>query len=261
MIFSGGLHYFTVMAHVVLPVMIVPVGESAGITGLHAMDAQVGIPFVGFIQLLLIVEDVTAGFMVSDNLNAFFTGVAGYLFYIEISIGLSVVKCLRPTPVFPAFVPAFVHHCFYVVGGGKVNISFGIPGGSAVTVVDDPAFHAQMHSPPDAYILHRTYPVRGFQCTRFVQVEDESRVNQSHCFRGNLQGAPGSFKTSSGYAGFYAVGPGSQFGLEVATSGILQCHFGEVRQCGFVDAGVYAACLEGHGSIGIVYLTDRLCTI
>ena len=183
MVSGSSLHDFPIMTYVVLPMMVVSAGQSSGISGLHAVNPHVGIPLVCFIQLPLVIENITSGFVMPDNLNAFFTGVAGYLFDIEVCIRLGVVERLRAAPVLPTFIPSLVHHGFYIVGGGKVNVTLGVFSSRTVSVVNHPTLHAKMHPPPDTYVLHRSYPIRSFQRTRLIQVQYKSRIDQPYRLR------------------------------------------------------------------------------
>jgi len=176
--------------------------------------------------------------MVSDNRDSFFPGVAGNFLYIKIGIRTGIVERLRTAPVFPTFIPAFIHHCFDVVGRCKVDVPLCVLCCGTVTIIYHPTFHSQMHSPPDTYIFHRTYPVGSFQRTRFVQIQNKTGVDKPDCFRGNLYGTPRCLKASSVEAGFYTVRPGSQFGFKIAVSRILQGHLRKIGQCSFMDAGI-----------------------
>ena len=177
MIFCSSLYHFTVMTYIVLPMMIVPIGKSAGITGLHTMNTQVSIPFIRLIQLFFIIDYVATRFMVSNNLNSFFLSITDYFLYIKISIRTRIIKVLRASPIFPTGVPAFKHHSFNVVSCCKVNIPFSILRCGTVAVIYHPTFYTQMHSPPDTYIFHWTYPIRSFQYTRLIQIQYKPGVN------------------------------------------------------------------------------------
>lgn len=78
--------------------------------------------------------------MVSDNRDSFFPGVAGNFLYIKIGIRTGIVERLRTAPVFPTFIPAFIHHCFYVVGRYKVDVPLCVLCCGTVTIDQNKIF-------------------------------------------------------------------------------------------------------------------------
>ena len=263
MITGGSLHHLAVMAYIELSMMAVTARQSSGITGLHAVHSQVCIPFVSIVQLAFVIKDIATRFVVTDYFNPFLLGITCHLCHIEIDIRLGIVKSLHTAPTFPAFIPALEHHRFYVIGSSKIYISFGISGGSAVAFIHRPRFNPQMHSPPDTYVFHRTYPAQiTLQRTRFIQIQYQAGVYQTYRFGSYLNTAPRSHESPSGKTGFHPIGPGSQFRFEVTTFGMLQSHFGEIGQSCFVDTGIYPViCFESHRGIGIIHLADGQGTI
>ena len=170
------------------------------------MNALIGIPLDCLLHLALVVGNVSTGFMMSDDLNILFTCITSYFIHIKVGIRFSKVKTLHTSPTFPSFVPPLKQHTFDVIGMSKINVFLGIGGCSAMPIVHLPGFHSQMHPPPDTDIFYRLDPVGGIQFTRFIQVKDQRRINQSDSLRSDLNGTPCSGKTIL-FTSFNSIGP------------------------------------------------------
>ena len=188
------LGHFLVMPDAVLAVVVMAGQQPARITGLQVMDAIGRRPVQGRIQLAFIVQDIAAGFVVKDIGNAFGIGIPQDLIEIEIRRRLREIERFAVPPGLPAVIPAFEKHTVHVVGCGEINIPLGILRGGTMPAVIVPGLDAQVHSPPDADIFRRLDPGDVFDGTRFIEVQDQGRIDQSDRLPGNLHRPPGSLE-------------------------------------------------------------------
>lgn len=182
----------------------------------------------------------------ADDLDPAFAGVTHDLCNVEVGIGLREVERLAAAPVLPAFVPAFEQHPLNIVGRREVDMAFGVFGRRAVAVVHRPRLDAEVHAPPHADVLHRADPARIPDLRRFVQIENQRRIDQPHGIGRQLHGAPRGRKFIADMR-FRAVGQRREIRFERKSVRLAKRHFGKVVQGRFVDTAVEAADLERRG--------------
>jgi len=188
------LYHFLIMINPILSMMRKSIRESTRITGFQDMNTMFCVPLHGMIHLTFIVGNIASSLMMSDDFNAFLFRIMHNLVNVKISIRFRKVKILHTTPAFPSFVPSLKQNTLYIIGGSEINILLGIGGSGSMTFVHLPSLHTQMHSPPHSDIFQGTNPIGSFQYTRFVQIQNQGRINQPDSFRSNLDGTPGSSK-------------------------------------------------------------------
>lgn len=143
---------------------------------------------------------------------------------------------LVAAPVLPTEVPSLEEYPFNVVGGRKVDVAQRIFGRRPVARSHRPGLGAQVHAPPDAHVFLRPDPRCVCDLRGFVEVEDQSRIDQVDGPAPDLHRPPRRDKFAA-FADFHAVGPRSQFRFEliaVAQEG----HLRKIVERGFVDAAV-----------------------
>ena len=152
--------------------MVVTVGQTSSISGLHIVYTILSIPGKGLVELTLVVDHVASRLVVTDEAHPFLTGILRNLLHVKVSKGLGVIKELRTSPVFPTGIPSLKKNRFYAVACGKVDVLDGVLGSGAVSVTHHPALNAEVHAPPYAYILHRADPVGRIKGTGLIKIED-----------------------------------------------------------------------------------------
>jgi hypothetical protein len=128
------------------------IGDIAGLDGVHP---HCGIEFHRIIKLRLVVGDVAAGFVVTDQSDAFGAGIVCNRLEIEIGHRLrkaELVAVGEPVAI-PALVPAFDQHAAEMMFRGEVHVLLGARRGRAVAGAFRPCPLARNHPPPDADIL------------------------------------------------------------------------------------------------------------
>ena len=252
----SGLHHLLVVAHAVLAVVQVAVGESAGIARLEVAHPLLGRPGERMLQLPLVVGDVAARLVVVDHLDAPFARITHDLGHVEIGIGLGEVERLTAAPALPALVPSFEQHALDVVGRREVDVALGVLGRGAVAVVHRPALDAQVHAPPDAHVLHRADPARILDLRGFIEVENQRRVDQIDGPVAQLDRPPGGDEAAR-HAGLRPVGQRRQLRREGQLAGLAERHLGIVVERRLVDASVHVSDPERRGGIGVGQLRER----
>ena len=94
------------------------------------MDAEPLVQGEPGLHLLLVVEGVAAGLMVTDDLDALRAGIGGDPFEVEVRVGFgeAVVRAIAEPVAVPTCVPAFDQHAAETVGGGEIDMAQGVLG-------------------------------------------------------------------------------------------------------------------------------------
>ena len=256
----GFLHHLQVVAGHELPVMplapqratgriaAVDLAVVADVTCLELVDAQPCVQVQRSAQLVLVVLDGTAGFMVADQVHALVQAIRRQRFNVEIGRGtgeIEVVAIAYPHAV-PAWVPAFHQHATEAVRGGEVDHLLRLCGGRRMLRPGRPALVVQVHRPPHAEVLGWLHPAHIAQRVGFVEVEDQVRFDQASSAVGDLQRAPRRGE-GRGTVHLPAFGRGRQLCAQALALGAAQPHAGVVHQRGLVDRHVQAiAAAQGH---------------
>ena len=113
-----------------LAVMVLTVGNDVThIAALHSRIAIIDHKLIGLVEVTLVVNDGTGGFMMHDHLHA----LAGCIFvdalHIKIWIRSHKIKhiiFLMTEPVFPTNIPTFHQHSIETMLGSEVDVTFHI---------------------------------------------------------------------------------------------------------------------------------------
>ena len=163
------------------------------VAGLELVHAQPCVQVQRGAQLILVVLDGAAGFMVADQVHTLFQAICRQRFNVEIGRGpgeIEVVAVAHPHAV-PARIPALHQHAAEAMRGGEVDHLLRLGGGGRVLRPRGPALVVQVHRPPHAHVLGRLHPAHIAQRIGLVEVEDQVRFDQATGTVCDLQRAPG----------------------------------------------------------------------
>ncbi|KAG1468123.1 hypothetical protein G6F57_012721 [Rhizopus arrhizus] len=231
----------------------------ADVTGLELVHAQPRIQVQRGAQLVFVVLDGAAGFVVAEQVHALLQAVGRERLDIEVRRGtgeVEVVTVANPVAI-PAGIPAFHQHAAEAMRSSEVDHLLRFRGGGRVLRAARPALVDQVHRPPHAQVLGRLYPAHIAQRIGFIEVEDQGRFDQPAGTGGDLQRAPRRGK-GQGAAHLPTLGRGRKLRAQALALGAAQPHAGVVNQRRLMDRHVQAiAAAQGHRRIHQRHLTQR----
>ena len=195
-IFGGELEGFLIVEDAELGVVEFALAlddhHGTGVARLDVMDAEVGVVFVGGVELGFVVVDEADGFVVADDFYTGGAGVAGDA--SEVAVGLSLhevsgLAILEPVS-FPAAIPTFHQEAAEVETTAGVDVFEGVFGGGAVARAGSPSPFADKHGPPNAEEFERLDP-REIRARWVVEIEHDVVFGEADRRAGNHHHAPG----------------------------------------------------------------------
>ena len=164
----------------------------ADVTRLHCVDAEPVEQRKGRVHLPLVMTDRASGFVMADQVYALRRCVRGETAQVVIRRRLAEVEV--PTigePVaIPTHVPAFHQHAAEAVFRGEVDVASGVRRGRTVLRPGRPGFLVQVQRPPHAHVLAGLEPADVTEFVRFVEIEDQVRLDQIGRLRADLDRPP-----------------------------------------------------------------------
>ena len=254
-------HNFLKMTHHVLPVMRhASRSYCSGISGFQRPDSQIAAKLQCRIELAFIHRNIAAGFVMRDEFNFSFFGVAYHCGQIEIRIRLAEILHRQRvrSPCFPSLIPAFGQKAANAVTGAKVNVVFGPFGGGSMCGSGIPGVFSGVHAPPYSGEFHGFDPRHVFDCARLVEILNQMRFHQLAGIAGDHDCAPGCCERRF-CPDTDAIGPGPQMRMEQQRIGLVahEHHFGIIQQSCFVDANAVTGSHNRQGCVGIVDFRKR----
>ena len=147
------------------------------VPGLDRVETQRVVERECGLHLLLVVLDSARCLVVHDQLDAFRVRVGSQPWKVVVGVRLRErerVSVLNPVAV-PAGIPAFHQNATKTVCRGEVDVSLGVLRGGAMLRPGAPGHGVDVHSPPDADVLHWLDPAHVAQHVGRIEIEPEHR--------------------------------------------------------------------------------------